>query len=145
MESANHFHPSLIATILQAYLLSLCVLLFQQSHLFLICVVSTYHDSRINLHKPCQIPRNCQCKWRWASYSAPRTSFGSYGLHGSYCFTWVRLYPLRSQVLYHHSVPRIVSRFTSFTENFVIRNNKMTKNGPLWARPYQCIFCKKPL
>ena len=33
------FHPDLIATILQTYLLSLCVLLSQQSHLFPICVV----------------------------------------------------------------------------------------------------------
>ena len=36
------FHPDLIATILQTYLLSLCVLLSQQSHLFQICVVSTF-------------------------------------------------------------------------------------------------------
>ena len=35
------FHPDLIATILQTYLLSLCVLLSQKSHLFEICVVST--------------------------------------------------------------------------------------------------------
>ena len=37
--------------------------LFQQSHLFLICVVSTYNDSRKGLHKLCRIPRYCQCKW----------------------------------------------------------------------------------
>ena len=41
---------------------SLCALLFRQSHLFLICVVLTYHDSRIIPRKTCQIPRNCQCK-----------------------------------------------------------------------------------
>ena len=41
-------------------LLSLCALLFQQSHLFLICVVLTYYDSRIVPRKTCQIPRNCQ-------------------------------------------------------------------------------------
>ena len=57
------FHPDLIATIPQTYLLSLCALLPQQSHLFLICVVLTYNDSRKDLHKLFQIPKNCQCKW----------------------------------------------------------------------------------
>ena len=33
------FHPDLTATILHKYLLSRCALLFQQSHLFPICVV----------------------------------------------------------------------------------------------------------
>ena len=53
----TNFHPDLIATILQTHLLSLCVLLFQQSHLFPICVVSTYNDSRKDLHRLCQNPR----------------------------------------------------------------------------------------
>ena len=57
------FHPDLIATTLQTYLLSLCTLLSQQSHLFSICVVLTYNDSRKDLHRLCQIPRKCQCKW----------------------------------------------------------------------------------
>ena len=39
----------------------------------------------------------------------------------------------------------IVSRFTFFTENFVIRCDQVTKNIPLWARLYQYVFCKKPL
>ena len=49
----TNFHPDVIATILQRYLLSLCALLSlsQQSHLFPICVVSTYTDSRKDLHK----------------------------------------------------------------------------------------------
>ena len=63
MESAHNFRPDLIATIRQKCLLVLCALLFQQSHLFFICVVSTYNDSRKDLHRLCQIPRNCQCKW----------------------------------------------------------------------------------
>ena len=32
------------------------------NHLFPICVVSTYNDSRKDLHRLCQIPKNCQCK-----------------------------------------------------------------------------------
>ena len=67
------FHPDLIATIRQRCLLLLCALLFQQSQLFLICVVSTYTDSRKDLHRLCQIPRNCQCKWLEVSHLAPRT------------------------------------------------------------------------
>ena len=35
----TNFHPDLIATILQTYLLLLCALLFQQSYLFVICMV----------------------------------------------------------------------------------------------------------
>ena len=57
------FHLDPIATIQQRCLPLLCALLFQQSHLFPICVVSTYNDSMKDLHKLCQIPRNCQCKW----------------------------------------------------------------------------------
>ena len=57
------FHPDLIATILQMYFLSLCVLLSQQSHLHPIRVVSTCNDFRTDLRRLCQIPRNCQCKW----------------------------------------------------------------------------------
>ena len=33
---------------------------------------STCHDSRKDLHRPCQIPRNCQCAWLLVSCSAPR-------------------------------------------------------------------------
>ena len=54
----TNFHPDLSATKPQRYLLSLCALLSQQPHLFLICVVSTYNDSRKDLHRLCRIPRN---------------------------------------------------------------------------------------
>ena len=54
------FHQDLIATV-------------PHPLLFLICVVFTYSDSRKDVHKLCQIPRNCQCKWLQASYPAPRT------------------------------------------------------------------------
>ena len=53
----------LIATILQRRLLSLYIQLFQHSFVFPICVVSTCDDSRKDLHRLCQIPRNCQCTW----------------------------------------------------------------------------------
>ena len=74
----TNFHSDLIATIQQTYLLSLCALLSQQSHKFPICAVLTYIDSRKGLHRICQIPRNCQCKWLWISTSAPRTFASSF-------------------------------------------------------------------
>ena len=42
---------------------------------FLICVVSTHNDSKKDLHRLCQSPRNCQCKRLLASSSAPGTLF----------------------------------------------------------------------
>ena len=45
----------------------------------------------------------------------------------SFCFARIRLDPLSSQVLHHNSVSMIVSRFTTFTENFVICCNQITK------------------
>ena len=92
----TNFHSDLITTIQQRCLPLLCALLFQQSHLFLICVVLTYNDSRKDLHRLCQIPRNCQCKWLTAFYSAPRTFARSFMfpekffvLHGYDLIHWV--------------------------------------------------------
>ena len=48
-----------------------------------------------------------------------------------------------ASILYHKHVSMIVSRFTTFTENFVIRGNENTRNFRLWDRPYRCVFCKK--
>ena len=43
-----------------------------------LCGVLTYNDSRKDLHKLCQIPRTCQCKWLSVSYLAPRTFASSF-------------------------------------------------------------------
>ena len=83
----------------QTYLLSLCELLFEQSHLFPICVVLTYNDSRIIPRKTCQIPRNCQCKRLLVSLLAPRTFVSSFVFSEKFSFfTRVRLYPLSCQI-----------------------------------------------
>ena len=50
----------------------------------------------------------------------------------SFCFARIRLDPLGGQVLHHDCISIIVSRFTSFTENFVICCYQVTK-----------IFCTK--
>ena len=74
--------PIFIQTWLQQYsrgnFFLLCALLFQQSHLFLICVVQTCNDSRWDLHKICRIPRNCQCKWLYVSSPIPRAFASSF-------------------------------------------------------------------
>ena len=44
----------------------------------------------------------------------------------SFCFARIRLDPLDSQVLHHDCISMIVSRFTSFTNNFVIGCNQIT-------------------
>ena len=78
MESANYFSST---TWLQQY--RRCPFFhskhcsFSHSICFWSVVVLTYNDSRTDLHKSCQIPRNCQCKWLWVSSSAPGTSLGS--------------------------------------------------------------------
>ena len=111
------FHQDLIATIQQRCLLSLCALLSQQSHLFPICVVSTNNDSRKDLHSLCQIPRNCLQELLQAPLGFLRS-----------CFARIRLDPLGGQILHHDCISMIVSRFTTFTENFVICCNQITKN-----------------
>ena len=74
----TNFLPDLIATTPQMSLLSLCALLFRHSHLFLICVVSTYNDARKDLHRLFQIPMSCRCKWLLVSSRVPRTFASSF-------------------------------------------------------------------
>ena len=50
----------------------------------------------------------------------------------SFCFARIRLDPLGGQVLHHDCISMIVSRFTTFTENFVICCYQITN-----------IFCTK--
>ena len=45
----------------------------------------------------------------------------------SFCIARIRLDPLRGQVLQHDCFSMIVSRITTFTENFVICCNQITK------------------
>ena len=45
----------------------------------------------------------------------------------SFCFARIRLDPLGGQVLHHDCISMIVSRFTTFTENFVICCYQVTK------------------
>ena len=45
----------------------------------------------------------------------------------SFCFARIRLDPLGGQVLHHDCISMIVSRFTTFPDNFVICCNQVTK------------------
>ena len=134
-----------MATIPQMSLLLLYALLFLQSHLFLICVALTYNDSRIVPHKTCKIPKNSSL-WMTLGFLVGSMNFikALLGVLESFCPAWVGLYPLGCQILYHDCISMIVTRFTFFTENFVIRCDQVTKNNPLWARLYKHVFCKKP-
>ena len=87
----TNFHLDQIATIQQRCLLLLCALLFRQFHLFLICVVLTYNNSRKDLHRTCQILGNCQYQWLSFSSSAPGTSSGSSGSPGKFLFYMGRI------------------------------------------------------
>ena len=69
----------------------------------------------------------------------------------SFCFARIRLDPLGGQVLHHDCISMIVSRFSTFTENFVICCNLFTKKfctrcgsanaSSAWG---PCNFCPLP-
>ena len=64
----------------------------------------------------------------------------------SFCFARIRLDPLGGQVLHHDCISMIVSRFTSFTENFVICCNQSNHQHFLHeVRLRQCVCCTGPL
>ena len=122
----TNFHSDPIATIQQRCLPLLYALLFQQSHLFLICEVSTYNDSRIftGFAKFQGIVSVNDFRfpiWLQELLQAPLCFLRSF------CFARIRLDPLGGQVLHHDCISMIVSRFTIFTENFVICCYQVTK------------------
>ena len=129
MEPAHQLHcPNLIATAKQMSLLSLYALLFLQSHLFLICVVLTYNDSRISLHKTCLILRKCQCKWLWVSLSAPRTFVRSFLFPEKFLFCTGKIVStVLPSLVPQYSISMIVAWFTSFAKNSVIRCYQTTR------------------
>ena len=141
----TNFHLDPIATIQQRCLLLLCALLFQQSHWFLICVVSTYNDSRKDLHRLCQFPRNWQSKWLWVSYLAPRTFAGSFAFPQKFLFgtdtTWSVRWPSLAPRLHigdcfeiHNFHWELCDLLLSSHQNFL---------HEVWLR--QCVFCTGPL
>ena len=123
MESAHHFSSRPDCNNTTDVPSLLCVLLFQQAHLFPICVVSTYNDSTcfakfqgivsVNDFRP--------PIWLQELLQAP------FGFLRSFCFARIRLDPLGGQVLHHDCISMIVSRITTFTENFVICCYHVTK------------------
>ena len=125
-------------------LLSLCALLSQQSHLFLICVALTDNDSRILLHTICQILRNCLCKWLLVSSSAPGTSLGSSGfLEKFLCY----MGGIVTTELPNLVPPRPID--DCYAIHFLHWGFGDTQwsnhhNFPLWARLFQHVFCKTP-
>ena len=132
--------PDLIATVLQTYLLSLCALLSKQSHLFLICVALTSNDSRIILHKICQILKNCQGKWLLASSSAPGTSFDSSG----FLFYTGRIVTTELPNLVPQQCIDDCDVIQSLHWEFCDPQLLNHLFFPLWVRLYQHVSSKKP-
>ena len=147
------FRPSPIATILQKFLLWFCVPLFQQCHLSENDEALIHNDSRIILHRVCQIPGNWHCQWLLAFQPARRTFVSSFLFPEKFCFHTGMIVSIEMQILYHDCVSVIVSRFTSFTENFVIYCYQVIKvfrsmccitsafpsRSPLWSW-FSCIL-----
>ena len=103
-----------------------------------LCVVSMYSDSKRDLHKLCQIRRNCQCK----SYSAPRTfaSFSVFPVKFLFCTGTT------GSIEWPSPAPRlIVPRFTICTENFVICCYQITNFFSTRHGFHHCVFCMGPL
>ena len=123
----TNFHSDLIATTRQRCLLSLCALLFQQSHLFPIFVVSTCNDSK-----------ELSVLVTSGFLSGSKNFCKLLCFLRSFRFTRIRLDPLSGQVLHHDCISVIVSRFTVVTEDLVI----------CWyqeVRLRHCVFCTGPL
>ena len=136
-------YPDRTATIPQMSLLLPCEPLFQQSHVFLICVVLTYNDSRIIPHKTCQIPKSWQCKWLLVSSSASGTSLGSSGSPGKFLFCMGRIVTtaLPNLVPPRHIDDCCEIHFLHW--EFCDPQLSSHQNCPLWARLFQHVFCSR--
>ena len=86
----------------------------------------TYNDSRKDLHRLCQIPRNCRVTDFRLPSRLQELLQAPLCFLKSFCFARIRLDPLGGQVLHHDCISMIVSRFTSFTDNFKIGCNQIT-------------------
>ena len=111
------FFPDLIATVQQTSLLFFCVQFVQQYQSSRIDEVFKCDDTMIDLHRICQFPMNCQCKWLSAFLTARETLLNSvpFPLKFQFCTDMIATIEL-----YHDCVSVIVSRFTFLTEDFII-------------------------
>ena len=82
---------------------------WKKGHLRCCCnQVRPMNDSKIILHRVCQIRRNFKCKWLLVSSSAPRTSLGSSGSPEKSLFCTCRIVPteLPNRVPVHYFCSR---------------------------------------
>ena len=118
--------PDLIATILQRCLLSLCALLFQQSHLFPICGVDVQRFqerfTRFAKFQGIVSVNNLRLPIRLQELLPVPLGFLR-----SFCFARIRLDPLGGQTLHHDCISMIVSRFAVVAEDLVICCYQVTK------------------
>ena len=129
MESAHHLssRPDYNSSAWGPFLNTAYLPLFQQYHLSLNSEVSTYNDTRIGLHRLCQILGIVNVNEFWFPRRLQELLSALFRFLKSFCFARIGLDPLSCQVLYHDSVSMIVSRFTSFTEKFLVCCDQVTE------------------
>ena len=94
-------------------------------------------------NKLCQIPKNSQCKWLLASWSAPRTYASS--------LAFPEKLPFYMGKIVSTEEPNLVppQRIDDYVETHILRCRLCDlqffnhQNCPLWTRRYQCVFSKK--
>ena len=124
-ENGTNFYSDPMATTQQRAFLLLCAFLFQQSHLFPICVVSKNNDSRKDLSALAKFQGIVSVNdfrlpmWLQELLHVLLCFLGSFG------FARIRLDPLGGQVLHHDCISVIVSRFAILTENFGDQSTKI--------------------
>ena len=138
MESAHHFssRPDCNSTAQVPSFILRTSLSAIKSHSFPIGEVLTYNDFTKDLHRKiftsfAKFLGIVSFNDFWFPRRLQELLQALFRFLRSFCFAMVRLYPLSCQVLYHYSVSMIVSRFTTFTRNFVICCYQITKFSAL--------------
>ena len=97
-------------------------------------------SATVPAHKLWQIPKNCQCKWLLASYSAPRTFANCSVFPEKFLFCTDTAGSIRWPSL----APRLhiddSFEIHTFTDNFVICCDQVTKNSAREVRLCQYVF-----
>ena len=121
------FHPILTVAILLKFFLSLFVRLFQR-HMSRIHEVLKFDDSMTDFTMLAKL-QWIVCIDNFCRVVTARETFANSfpSPVKSFFFARIRLNPLSGKILYHDSVPVIVSRFTSFVEDLVIYRYQVTK------------------
>ena len=139
------FHPVLTVAILLTYLPLLVGRLFQRD---VICLGSMRCWRAVlpwqNLTCFPKFHRVVRISQLSILATAPRILISFFSISCAwFCFARIRLNPLSGKILYHDSVPVIVSTFSSLIEDFVICSLSSHQTFLLAVELRQCVFCKR--